>query len=231
MSQVKVIYPEGVKHDDVIYRSTDEAEAAFAKDPNFEIDAIYPDDGTEIVITLKFRIYKAIILSHGTLNGKKATLPKHVKLVFHCAQDQLLATDTMYTLMGAICQGAQGHQEINAGQEYQDLILKHDKGGQFKAHLMICSNNTKHDFQDGSTLSNIVKGLDTGYLWELHVIACRASSAQAPVMRTHVYQCPAGKRIVYQRAGGGCQAYTKQSIKCKRHAKKGRYCYQHQTTH
>jgi len=237
----KVIFPDGSGEQPKIFKRMAEVNDLYPN-INFEIAGMFPPIATsenvmETVIQLKWKLHKLVLISHGQPTGQVKELPRNVTLVFYCDTGETWRA-TMHNLpsyVSAVCAGSKRRSGVvNAGQNYEDLRLTYEFTLQDFNTVKPCDPVwTPIEFGNGSLLSELIANLNSGFLWELHVTACRSGMASKKTTSTFTtvsYDSRGrpileSKRVDEPKMHGGCQAVTHKGYPCKRHGDP--YCYQH----
>lgn len=252
-SRIRLLFPENCREPED-FKTMVEVNEKYP-DRNFEVGGIFeyqtPDNVMETVVQMKWRLHKLVLIAHGSPVSpnpkcpvseanpdKRCELPKNVTLVFYCNIGETWAAEVgLRKYISAVCAGAKASSEIvHAGQKYDDLILTY-ADSEFGRARLENPNQVKPcdptlwspiDFPNNSRLSDLIGTLDPGFLWELHVMACRADSEKATSTRTSVTYDVRGRPVMSKKKiqyGGQCQGLTYKGQPCKRHGDP--YCYQH----
>jgi hypothetical protein len=257
-SRIRLLFPNGCR-DSEILKTMAEVNEKYP-DRHFEVKARFPPELTrnnvmETIVQMKWRLHKLVLIAHGEASpnpkclvskansDKRCELPQNVTLVFYCNRGEKWSSKigNLHKYISAVCAGAKGSSEIvQAGQKYDDLILTYvdsEWGLENPDQVKPCDpTQPPLVFPNESRLSDLIAKLDSGFLWELHVMACRSDSKNAPLTHTGVTYDVRGFPVFdktkikprprpQSQHGGQCQGLTYKGQPCKRHGDP--YCYQH----
>jgi len=254
LSRIKLLFPPNSRDSEVLETMAEVDEKY--PDRYFEVEARFPpvltrDNVMETTVKMKWRLYKLVLIAHGfpaspnpkchvsEVNpDKRCELPRNVTLVFYCNRGEKWKAriGNLSKYISAVCTGAIASSEIiHAGQEYDDMILAYvDSEWGLETPTQVKSCNPiwdPIDFSDRSRLSDLIATLNPGFLWELHVMACRSADPKkaSSTLNTVSYDVRGrlimSKKKIQPQHGGQCQGLTYKGQACKRYGDP--YCYQH----